>query len=145
MEEQFSLSCCYQGQAHSIEVPIGDFSLGPRALEGEFTRQYRRRYSTTLSDFPIIVTAVRTTVRGVRPTRSLARPTPVPAPPYARRAVRQAGDWQQTDVIKRQALAPGIAVVGPLIVEQADTTIWIEPGFRARTLESGSLLIEALR
>ena len=145
LEEQFSLSCCYQGQAHSIEVPVGDFSLGQAALESEFTRQYRRRYSTTLSEYPIIVTAVRTTVRGVRPTRRLARPAHVAAPPHGKRAVLQAGTWHQAAVTRRQALAPGVVLSGPLIVEQPDTTIWVEPGFAARMLENGALLIEALR
>ena len=145
MEELFSLSCCYQGQAHSIEVPIADFAIGPDALEAEFTRQYRRRYSTTLSDFPIIVTAVRTTVRGVRPTRKLAPPVHAAGPPRDRRAVRCAGTWHETAVTTRQALSSGAVVSGPLIVEQADTTIWIEPGFTARTLAHGALLIETAR
>ena len=143
MEEQFSLSCCYQGQAHSIEVPIAAFDVAADALEAAFTEQYRRRYSTTLSDFPIIVTAVRTTVRGVRPIRQLPPTARAEGPTRGSRAVRCAGVWHETAVTTRQSMSPGAEFTGPTIVEQADTTIWIEPGFTARALENGSLLVRA--
>jgi N-methylhydantoinase A len=32
-------------------------------------------------------------------------------------------------------------MVGPAMLEQADTTIWLEPGFEARVDEWGNLLL----
>jgi N-methylhydantoinase A len=33
-------------------------------------------------------------------------------------------------------------VAGPAILEQADTTVWLEPGFTARVDTLGNLLVE---
>jgi N-methylhydantoinase A len=44
-------------------------------------------------------------------------------------------------VYDREFLAEGVEVDGPAIVEQADTTTLVEPGWHARVLPSGDLLI----
>jgi N-methylhydantoinase A len=36
----------------------------------------------------------------------------------------------------------GAQVQGPAILEQADTTVWLEPGFSARVDTLGNLLVE---
>ena len=40
-------------------------------------------------------------------------------------------------------MAPGLEIRGPAIVEQADTTTLIEPGWRATVAAQGTLIITA--
>ena len=47
------------------------------------------------------------------------------------------------DVYDRSAMAPGLEIRGPAIVEQADTTTLIEPGWRATVAAQGTLIITA--
>jgi N-methylhydantoinase A/oxoprolinase/acetone carboxylase beta subunit len=42
----------------------------------------------------------------------------------------------------RTRIAPGEAIQGPAVIEQADSTTLVPPGWRARALEHGSLLVE---
>jgi N-methylhydantoinase A len=37
----------------------------------------------------------------------------------------------------------GAKVNGPAILEQADTTVWLEPGFEAKVDDMGNLLVTA--
>jgi N-methylhydantoinase A/oxoprolinase/acetone carboxylase beta subunit len=59
------------------------------------------------------------------------------------RAILLAGaaDFVAAEVWERDALAPGDTIRGPAIVEQADTTTLIEPGWTARVAEDAVLLL----
>jgi N-methylhydantoinase A len=46
-------------------------------------------------------------------------------------------------IVSRAALAPGTHRVGPLIVEAADTTIVVPPGWRLRAEVGGSAVLDA--
>ena len=45
----------------------------------------------------------------------------------------------------RLALPVGAKIEGPAILEQLDTTMWLEPGFVARVDRLGHLLIESVK
>jgi N-methylhydantoinase A/oxoprolinase/acetone carboxylase beta subunit len=75
-------------------------------------------------------------------------PDPLPAPrggarPPARRRVLFRGSAEPVDcpVLQRWDLAPGDALAGPAILEQADTTLVLEPGWRAEAQGAGSLIL----
>jgi N-methylhydantoinase A/oxoprolinase/acetone carboxylase beta subunit len=48
----------------------------------------------------------------------------------------------EAHVFEREALKSGAEILGPAIVEQADTTTLIEPGWRGHVTEDGTLLLE---
>lgn len=58
-----------------------------------------------------------------------------------RRVYMGDGDFQQVPIYQRDDLPKGFEHVGPAIIEQMDTTIFIEPGDRYECLEDGSLSI----
>ena len=47
----------------------------------------------------------------------------------------------ETCVVTRDALAPGVRLTGPAIVEQADTTTLIPPGWRSFTARGGTMIL----
>ena len=52
------------------------------------------------------------------------------------------GGWQSTPIYARERLPLGLAVPGPAIVEQLDTTVVLEPGNRATPDPLGNLIVE---
>ena len=55
----------------------------------------------------------------------------------------ESGKFIPADVYDRSAMAIGLEIRGPAIVEQPDTTTLIEPGWRATVVADGSLIITA--
>lgn len=53
--------------------------------------------------------------------------------------------WMDTTIHRRPALPAGVAVAGPAIIEELDSTTLVLRGQEARVLENGILLIEELR
>jgi N-methylhydantoinase A len=56
--------------------------------------------------------------------------------------VFHAGKWWDAQRYARLDLPVGSEVMGPAILEQSDTTVWLEPGFIARVDSLGNLLVE---
>ena len=151
------LDMLYQGQSHTIAVPIDTLeamapSFGASMIEAAFERAYRANFGQTLERVPMRLMNLRTAVIGLRPKFDLSLMSPkTPAPKNgaadatesATRRVFHAGRWHEASVFARLDLPVGFTVHGPALFEQADTTIWLEPGFQAQVDRLGNLLIQA--
>ena len=49
----------------------------------------------------------------------------------------------EAEIYDRGGLAPGAEIAGPAIVEQADTTVLIEPGWSGRVAQNGTLILRS--
>jgi N-methylhydantoinase A/oxoprolinase/acetone carboxylase beta subunit len=58
------------------------------------------------------------------------------------RIIRLASGPVQASIWQRGAIPPDMIVTGPVIVEQADTTTLVEPGWTARRTTGDALLLE---
>jgi len=58
------------------------------------------------------------------------------------RTIRLFGREFEASVVGRAGLADGRVLAGPAIVNQMDTTTLIPPGWRARIVRSGALVLE---
>jgi len=135
----------YVGQIHTLRVPVS-LGWGPAEVNQAFQSVYRREYGNTLGDIATQVISVRSVVTGLREHVDEKLPPPAPralAAPMATRKVHF-GTWHETPIYFRETLAPGMALTGPAIVEQADTTTVIEPGMHARVDAYGNLLVEVV-
>jgi N-methylhydantoinase A len=56
--------------------------------------------------------------------------------------VYHAGRWWTAQRFARLDLPVGAVVQGPAILEQPDTTVWLEPEFTARVDALGNLLVQ---
>ncbi len=132
----------YLGQIHSLRVQI-EAAATPAQITAAFYEAYRKEYGNTLGDIPCVIVSLKTVVQGVR--NHVARKLPVPlviAAPQAPTRKVYFKKWHDTPVYARRSLTPGMAFVGPAIVEQTDTTTVIEPGMKARIDAYGNLLAE---
>jgi N-methylhydantoinase A len=144
----YEFDMLYLGQTHTVAVPVemGE-GLTRETMQAAFDAAYRAAFGRLLEGIPVRVMNYRVTVIGRRPAFDMALFAPeggVPAD-EARIATRQVyaeGAWHAAGIYDRLALAVGEAVAGPAILEQPDTTIFVDPGLTARVDRFGNLIIE---
>jgi N-methylhydantoinase A len=135
----------YQGQEHTLEVPVTD-ARDQEKLSEDFRRRCTEAYSFRL-DAPVEVVALRVTA-----TAPVAGP---PAwgddgqaagggPPSSSRLVDfdAHGGELETPVIGRHELAGQRWLGGPCVIEEPAATTLVLPGQAARRDDLGNLLIE---
>ena len=146
----------YEGQTHVVRTPLPAGPLTRTGIAESFRRAYRQRYRQSegyfeglgrlLEEIPIRLLSLRLAVIGVRPAISLSDFLQPPQNPLrdafkGTRPVRVAGELIDCPTYERAKLPWGERLEGPLIVEQPDTTTWLEPGFAATVAEGGNLLV----
>ena len=134
----------YQGQIHALRVNVLP-EWESAHLERAFNNAYREKFGNTLDNMPVAVVNLRTVVVGQRsgaalPQRAVGAASG--APVAASQRPVHFNTWHDTPVYQRDALAPGMALSGPAIVEQSDTTTVIEPDMVATVDAHGNLLVK---
>ncbi len=137
---------CYIGQSYHLEIPLA--AEAPHALERlyrDFLAAHDRVYGHSVEG-PARIVNLRTIHRS---SVAAARPEPY-APnggaaekPSRRILSAESGGVVEARVFARAALAAGTVIAGPAVLEQADTTILVEPGWRARVAGNGTLVMTA--
>jgi N-methylhydantoinase A len=142
------VDCRYAGQAHELTIPVGAESGEAEgkaglaaAVRAAFEAEHLRRYGHQAPGREVEVVAVRlvATVPGLRPR--LAAPPADRAVPHPRRPAYLAGRWVDVEVVPRAALGPGDGVPGPAVVEFAEATCLVRPGWTAVVDDVGTLVM----
>jgi N-methylhydantoinase A len=118
--------------------------LTPDGLRKAFTDAYQNAFGRVLEGPVIRVMNLRYARIGRRPKFDLSVLAPVGAgstQPLGVQRVYHQGKWWDAQRYDRLALPVGAQVIGPAILEQADTTVWLEPGFQAKVDPMGNLLV----
>jgi len=139
---------CYVGQSHPIEVPIGDGVLvdGLQSLYEAFLAAHERIHGHGEKG-PARFVNLRSVATALSPERAiLDYHSSGSAAVKGYRSALFAGSpvRVQATLVDRAALAVGDIVRGPSIVEQADTTTLIDPGWEARVVTGGTLMLHRL-
>ncbi len=148
---EFDMS--YVGQTHTVSVPLalaiarGTSGVSGEAIRAAFDAAYTRAYGRLLQGVPVRLLNLRVAVIGRRPPFDLATLKPDPANTLdgARRGHRKlwiAGAWRDAPVFARLELPAGAVVAGPAVLEQPDTTIFVDPGLSARVDALGNVILE---
>ena len=135
-----TLDVRYLGQAHEIGVPWRrDESF--EVLAERFNVMHETRNGFSRTDDPIEIVAARCTAAGVPAitvddlgtwTRSST------TPPRTRGVVGAAGQTQAS-IYDRESLSVGDLVVGPAVIEERESTTFLDAGERAVVRSNGSL------
>jgi N-methylhydantoinase A len=153
IDVSFELDMHYQGQTHTVGVPLPvTFGEGPVVIDEALVRDafeaaYRQAFSRLLPGIGIRIVNLRTTATGRRPPFDLAALAPGPEASLAAadrgtRPVYFGGQWRETAIRDRLALPVGAVIAGPAILEQPDATIVIDPGLAGRVDRFGNLIVE---
>jgi N-methylhydantoinase A len=144
--EIVELDMLYTGQTHTVRVPVARDAFDREGVARAFADAYRDAFGRTLDGIAPRVVNLRYARIGERPHFDLSVLAPragaMPAPLGTQR-VHHEGRWHEATRFARLELPAGARVDGPAILEQPDTTVWLEPGFAARVDALGNLVIEA--
>ena len=144
VHESIELDMLYVGQSHTVRVEIDRPALNRAGIEAAFEQAYRAAFGRSLTGIPVRILNLRYARIGRRPKfdLTLLAPTGTGMPAaLGTQAVFHAGQWHDAVRYARLDLPVDARVDGPAILEQADTTIWLEPGFSGRVDALGNLLI----
>jgi N-methylhydantoinase A len=148
-QRRFELDMSYLGQTHTVAVPIAPDERGAitvEAIGAAFAARYRAVYGRLLRQVPVRVLNLRGAVIGARPGLDLALLAPAADASLdaARRPGRRVyadGGWHEAAVYDRLALPVGARIAGPAVLEQPDTTTFVDPGLVAEVDRFGNLVI----
>jgi N-methylhydantoinase A len=144
VREVIELDMLYVGQSHTVRVPVAREALDREGIAQAFEAAYREAFGRALDGIAVRIMNLRYARIGVRPKFDLGvlapQATEMPAPLGTQR-VYHAGRWWDAVRYARLDLPVGAALAGPAILEQSDTTIWLEPGFSGRVDALGNLLV----
>jgi len=146
VERIVELDMLYVGQTHTVAATLPD---GPPTRDGivaAFEASYRAAFGRLLQGIPARVMNLRLAVVGHRPKLDLATLAPEGGRPVEdclleRRQVFAEGAFHDTPVYDRLALPVGATIAGPALLEQSDTTIFVDPGLTGQVDRFGNLVI----
>ena len=135
--ELFELDMLYAGQTHTVTVPLdlnfsGDTTnVNRKIIKSAFEEAYIKEYGRLLKNIDIRVMNVRISVIGHRPKFDLTLLAPsknnsLEGAITGKRSVYINGDWSDVKIFDRLSLPIGAEVHGPAVLEQPDTTIFLE-------------------
>ena len=145
VHDLISLDMLYMGQTHTLQVAVTREQLDAQGVQAAFEAAYRHAFGRVLQGPVIRVMNLRYARIGRRPRFDLAVLAPQGEGSTQAVGVQQVyhqGRWWDAQRYARLDLPVGAQVQGPAILEQADTTVWLEPGFSARVDALGNLLVE---
>ena len=146
VDERIALDMLFTGQTHTLQVNVQRAQLSAEGLRTAFTEAYQDAFGRVLEGPVIRVMNLRYARIGRRPKFDLAILAPVGAGSTQALGVQRVyhqGQWWDAQRYARLELPVGAQVQGPAILEQADTTVWLEPGFEAKVDAMGNLLVTA--
>lgn len=135
-----SVELHYVGQSHEITTPIitNGSRLSAAAWEAtleRFHRKHKDLYAFDLRHRAIEVLSVSQDVVGIRPWSFQTMDTSAADIKAALKSTRRVcfekggeADWLDTPIFDGARLQPGARLEGPLVIEEIDTTIVVQPG-----------------
>ncbi len=143
----------YVGQTHTVSVPVpltieaDRTGLSRDLIRASFETAYKAAFGRLLDGIPMQVMNLRVAVVGRRPKFDLALLAPsaqgsAEDAVLGTRSVWQDGGWRDTTIYDRMALPLGARVEGPALLEQADTTIFVDADLAASVDRFGNLIVE---
>ncbi|MEO3997889.1 hydantoinase/oxoprolinase family protein [Mesorhizobium sp. CAU 1732] len=148
IERIYEFDMLYLGQTHTVGVPVEmpAGGLTREAIATAFEAAYKEAFGRLLDNIPMRVMNYRIAVVGRRPKLDMAVFAPVDGKPpedclRGTRRIYAEGAFHEAKIYDRLALAVGAAIQGPAILEQADTTIFVDPGLNATVDAFGNLVM----
>jgi N-methylhydantoinase A/oxoprolinase/acetone carboxylase beta subunit/N-methylhydantoinase B/oxoprolinase/acetone carboxylase alpha subunit len=145
----------FRRQVWELTLPVAGERIDAEAI-GELLRRFHEEYvcrygaGSTMLAAPVELVTLRAlgTATTVKPSVVKGGPRgvkagTVPASVGQRRVRVQRGEsgWRKVPVFNGETLRSGHAIVGPALVDQPDTTVWIPPGAHATVARGNTLTI----
>ena len=127
----------YRRQSFELTVPAGEWD----DLAERFHADHERRHGYAMPDEPVDVVSLRVTATVEVETPDLEEEPGSGAEPGDEREARFGDETATVPVYDRGALGAGDELEGPAIVELAEATCVVRPGWRGRVDDTGTLVL----
>ncbi len=146
IEAEYSADMQFVGQTHLLRVPLPHATPSRTELQALFEAAYHARFRVDLPNIRANLVNLNVSVTGRRPELDLGRLID-PAGRLETVSVKDTrrvwfGEWVDVPVYWRDHLPLDLALHGPAIIEQMDTTTLVEPGCLVTSDADGNLIIE---
>jgi N-methylhydantoinase A len=131
----------YRGQSFELTVDAEDLER----LPARFSAEHERRYGYRMEDEVVELVNLRLVATVPRDKPDLSEAAPGQRGSPSRRRARLDDGWQEIDVHERATLGAGSELQGPAVVEFAESTLLLRPGWRATVDGIGTLNLERRR
>ena len=140
----------YAHQGFEVTVEMAGTTVEQDSMEAmiqAFHQEHRRLFGFSL-DQPVEVVTLRVTARGQMESVRMSRIPRGPGAPAGALLGQRPAYFEDTagfvacDIYDRASLPPGSALDGPAILENIDSTVVIDPGWRARIDEYGNSIMQ---
>ena len=132
----------YRGQGHELVIDASDDRLDIASLTEEFHREHRRQFGYAFADQSIEIVNLWLAVSLDLESISLPQVEPLATPKIKyTRDVYFDGEPRRTPVYNREDLGVGFELIGPAILDQADSTVVVLPGQVVQVDKYGQLLL----
>jgi len=133
----------YRGQSFELTVPF-EAGADVAGLTRLFHEAHERNFGHAEPGAPVQVVSLRAAASRAAPPIAMPPEADPPHPAVARGTARlyRAGAWHDAALFDRAALDPGAELAGPAIVTQADCTLLIPQGWRARVDKLRNVVME---
>ncbi|MFZ1341037.1 MAG: hydantoinase/oxoprolinase family protein [Paracoccaceae bacterium] len=143
---EYSTDMQFLGQTHLLRVALPSARPSRDDLQRLFEAAYNARFKVDLPEIRANLMNLNVSVTGRRAELDLSRLIDPSgrrdrAEPQETRPV-WFGGWVETPVYWRDHLPLRIDLQGPMIIEQMDTTLVVEPGCRVTSDADGNLIVE---
>ena len=146
VEAEYSADMQFIGQTHLLRVPLPHATASRAEMQALFEAAYHARFRVDLPNIRANLVNLNVSVTGRRPELDLSRLID----PAGRLETVSATDtrrvwfgaWVDVPVYWRDHLPLDLALHGPAIIEQMDTTTLVEPGCLVTSDADGNLIIK---
>jgi len=138
----------YRGQSFELTVDVepgaagADRGVDLARLAERFGAAHQRRYGYRMDDETVELVSLRLVAAVPVGKPELAAEPPRGARRAVRRRVNLDGRWLEVDVLAREELGGGDRLEGPAVVEFAEATLLLRPGWRALVDHAGTMALE---
>ena len=127
------------GQSFELTVKADELE----ELAERFHAAHEQRYGYAMRDEPVELVNLRlVAIAPVEKPELREPPPPGEDPVRGQRRVSVDGEWREIDVFDRARMGEGSKVAGPAIVELAEATCYVRPGWAGRVDAAGTLVLE---
>ncbi|MHA1978126.1 MAG: hydantoinase/oxoprolinase family protein [Candidatus Hodarchaeales archaeon] len=131
------------GQSYEITVP---YSNKLERISKSFDNAHEKAYGYSSPESPHEIINIRVSASVPLPKFTLTKlpqgeKFPAPASLIEIRSIYLNGRWEKANVYRKSLLCSGNEISGPSIIEQADTTILVNIGWKMEVLEDGHIIM----
>ncbi len=139
IEVRFLVDMRYKGQSHELTIPIPSASREISRITMErFEKEHQSQFGYRLDDRTIEWVSIRV-VANTRSNKKHGESIVIKEKPYnitKRRVILNSGRCSEVTVHRREEVEISKKMVGPLIIEQLDTTVWVGEKWSAERKEN---------